>query len=337
MLLDKLYDLVVYNYRVKGAVMALLKSPLTVKNPAYLLFYNSFLENRMKLFEVAPFRVMIENTNLCNLSCTFCPHKMMKRKKGIMSESLFKRIIMQCKSLGIDYVTIYGFGEPLLDSNFSERVKWAKLKGIGRVTTNTNGLLLHEKTSRKIIEAGLDEIYVSIDAAMQETYRKVRSSSKLAAVEKNILSLLKIREELGRENPTVVLSFVQSEVNRHETRFFVSKWENVTDHVSISKIHNWTGDIEISGKIDCQMSDPCRLLWTDMVISWDGKVPLCCNDYENRIILGNLETNSIEDIWGGEELMTIREFHKRREFNEIVLCKQCTYNYHDKSPWWVSK
>jgi radical SAM protein with 4Fe4S-binding SPASM domain len=336
-LLDKLYDVVVYNYKFKRAVMKLLKSPLTVKNPAYLLLYNDFLENRMKLFGEVPFRVMIENTNYCNLSCTFCPHKIMKRKKGIMSESLFKQIIDQCKSLGINYVTIYGFGEPLLDPNFCEKVNWAKKKEISKVTTNTNALFLNEKISKNIIEAGLDEIYISIDAGTPETYRKVRSSIKLAIVEKNILSLLILRSRMGREKPIVILSYVESEVNKHETELFISKWKNLVDSISISKIHNWTGDIKIGDTINHEMRDPCRLLWTDMVINWDGKVPLCCNDYENRITLGNLKGNLIEKIWGGEELKNIRELHKKREFNKITPCRHCIYNCHDKSPWLVSK
>ena len=83
--------------------------------------------------------------------------------------------------------------------------------------------------------------------------------------------------------------------------------------------------------------DPCRLLWTEMVISWDGRVSLCCNDYENKAVLGDIKTQSIKEIWSGERLNSIRNFHKKRKFDRIGICKNCEYNYHDKSNWWVSK
>ncbi|MDY6895963.1 MAG: SPASM domain-containing protein, partial [Thermotogota bacterium] len=83
--------------------------------------------------------------------------------------------------------------------------------------------------------------------------------------------------------------------------------------------------------------DPCRLLWTDMVINWNGDVPLCCNDYERGVCLGNIKESSIKDIWGGLKLQNMREFHEKREFNKIKICNNCEYNYHDKSNWWTSK
>lgn len=291
----------------------------------------------MKQFSGVPFRVMVENSNICNLSCTFCPHKVMKRRQGIMNDCLFERILDQCKSFGVDYVTIYGFGEPLLDPSFCRKVDLAKKRGLGRVTTNTNGSLLNAEVAENLIRSGLDEIYISIDANTPETYQKVRGSSRFSVVEKNVRLLLRKRSAIGRKNPTVTLSYVESELNKHETQDFVSKWRNMVDCISISKIHNWTGDIPIESSTGYRMRDPCRLLWTDMVINWDGTVPLCCNDYNNSMKFGDLKHDSLEAIWSGEKMKAIRELHKEKRFNEIPTCRNCTYNYHDKSPWWVSK
>ncbi len=337
-LLDEAYNHVVYTYGVKKTAMSLLSSPVTIYNPLYLHFYNDFMDKRMKQFSDVPFRVMIENSNMCNLSCTFCPHKSMRRKQGIMSNSLFETTVNQCKNLGVDYVTIYGFGEPLLDPNFCLKVNLAKKIGLGRVTTNTNGTLLNAEAAENLITSGLDEIYISIDANTAETYQKVRGSgTKFSEVENNVRFLLKKRSKLGRRNPAVTLSYVESELNKHETQDFISKWLNVVDHISISKIHNWTGNIPIENCVHYRMRDPCRLIWTDMVINWDGTVPLCCNDYEGTVRFGNVKLDSIKDIWGGEKMKAIRDCHKKKKFNQISACKTCTYNCHDKSPWWVSK
>ena len=143
---------------------------------------------------------------------------------------------------------------------------------------------------------------------------------------------------MNKNKPEIILSFVESDINYNETNRFISKWKNKVDHISISQIHNWTGEIHHSNSnYIYRQKDPCRLLWTDMVISWDGSIPLCCNDYENKIILGNIKENKIEDVWNSKSLRKIRTLHKKKLFQDILLCKDCEYNYHDKSNWWVSK
>jgi len=292
----------------------------------------------MRKFESVPFRVIIENTNACNADCTFCPHKMMSRKTGIMDMDLTRRIIDECKDLGIDYVAIYGFGEPLLDPHFFERVEYAKWKGISRVITNTNAMYLNNEKTRKILESGIDEVYISFDAATEETYKKIRPGLSFRTVEQNVLNLVKEKKQRSSDKPEIILSFVESSVNKQEAKRFIQKWTNMADNISISIIHNWTGDIESNNKDNIgSRRDACRLLWTDMVISWNSEVPLCCNDYENRIILGNIKHQSIKEIWGGKELRKIRGSHIQGNFKEVSLCANCGYNYHHKSPWWVFK
>lgn len=332
-----IYNQVLYNHRQKKIAAKLLKSPLLIKNPVYNFFYNRLLTQKMKQFEKIPFRVMIENTNVCNANCIFCPHKIMKRKVGVMNMGLFKKIIEECKKVKIEYVTIYGFGEPLLDKQFFERVEYTKSVGIQRVTTNTNGMYLDEEKIEKVFNSGLDEIYVSFDAATSKTYKKIRPGLDFQIVKKNILNLVKERERRQSKKPEIVLSYVESRDNKHEIKKYIKQWKGMVDNISVSFIQNWTGDIESGEILMGGRRDPCRLLWTDMVISWNGDVPLCCNDYGNRMILGNINDQSIKEVWGGDKLRIIRELHKGGEFEKINICAKCEYNFHHKSPWWVSK
>lgn len=333
---ELIYNQVLYNVRVKKAAAALLKSPLLIKNPIYKFFYNQLLAQKMKRFEKTPFRVMIENTNLCNANCTFCPHKKMKRRVGVMDMDLFKKIVNQCRHFGINYVSIYGFGEPLLDREFFAKIKYAKGVGIARVTTNTNAMYLSNKITQ-VLDSGLDEIYISFDALMVDTYKKIRPNLDFYIVERNILQLVSEKKKRKAKKPEIILSFVESQINECETADYLKKWRGIVDNISISFIHNWTGDIESGSVLKGGKRDPCRLLWTDMVISWNGDVPLCCNDYEGKIILGNVSNETIEQIWSGAKLAKIREKHKKGLFNKISLCRNCEYNYHHKSPWWVGK
>jgi radical SAM protein with 4Fe4S-binding SPASM domain len=250
-----------------------------------------------------------------------------------MNPSLFKRIIDECVLLGIKHVTIFGIGEPLLDPDFASKVAYAKNKGIAKVTTSTNGTLLTETLGLQLIEANLDEICVSIDATSQEIYEKVRGKMNLKTIEENVQSLIKLKRKFNRNNPVVEVNFVESDINKNETKTFIAKWRGVADFVSISKLHNWAGDIET--KDYETMRDPCLSLWMDMIISVDGRVALCCVDYENRVTLGNLNEKSIKEIWNGETLRKIREHHKRKEFEKISVCTKCQSNYHFTLPWWI--
>lgn len=335
---DRIYNLILYNRNIKQATMYFLKSSLLLKNPLYNFWYAKLVVKKMQKFEKIPFRVMIENTNVCNADCTFCPHKFMKRKTGIMDVDLSRRIIDECKDLGIDYVTIYGFGEPFLDSYFFERVEYAKSKGISRVTTNTNAMYLNNEKIRKILESGIDEVYISFDAATEVTYKRIRPGLNFGRVEQNVSNLISEKMKRNLRKPEITLSFVESSFNKHEVKQYIQKWKNKVDNISISTIHNWGGDIESDNEnSDSSRRDPCRLLWTDMVISWNGDVPLCCNDYENKNILGNIKEQSIPKIWGGKKLRRIREVHKAGDFAKINVCADCEYNFHHKSPWWITK
>lgn len=341
-----IYDTVLYNYNIKNMATIALRSHVVTDNFIYKKFYGKLLKTKMQRFSKIPLRVMIENTNLCNAGCIFCPHKNMKRQTGYMDLLLTKKIIDECTKLRINYVTIYGFGEPLLDNFFFDRVKYAKDKGIERVTTNTNAAFLSEEKARQLLDCGIDEVYISCDAATAETYKKIRPNLSFHKVDENILRLLNLKkkykiESLGKkkiQKPEIILSFVENKYNTHEVQQFINKWKGKVDNISISLIHNWTGYIVSEWeKNNNTKRDPCRLLWTDMVISWNGDVSLCCNDYENRIVLGNIKKEMIEDIWSGEILKEIREYHKKKEFDKIPICSKCEYNYHYKSPWWVNK
>lgn len=198
----------------------------------------------------------------------------MKRKKGFMDMKLYKKIVDEASSLGIERVHIQLFGEPLIDPYFIERVSYAKSRGIKSVTTTTNGSLLEERTARKLINAGLDRTIVSLDAATEETYKKVRSNNEvLEKIERNIKNLIKIRNFIRLHKPKVIVSFVQQPENMHETGLFINKWKNVVDGISISLMHNWAGAINKKPiefhKITNR--EPCRLLWTEMFILYDGR------------------------------------------------------------------
>lgn len=319
---DKMIKKSIYNAILRNTI---------VKNIAINLFINYFLNKQvtkiMNEYKNAPYCVKIENTNACNSRCIMCPHDKMKRRIGFMDWKLFEKVVDECTRLGVEHISLHGFGEPFLDKTFPEKVKYAKSKGIKRISTSTNASLLNADVATRLVDSGLDEIVISIDAATKETFEKIRIGLDYATVETNTINLVKIRDEKGSKKPFVVVDFVELNENKNDKNLFIKKWKNIADHVSISPLHNWGGkklQVERVHK-NVPYRVPCRLLWTDLVVNWDGTVPLCCLDTENEIILGNLNENTIQEIWKGEKLNNIRKKQIEGRFDEISMCRNCKF------------
>src|SRR3954468_2286498 len=150
---------------------------------------------------ILPEIVQIESTNICNAKCVFCPRDEMHRKQGIMSFDLFTKVVDECAELGITHVRVHNYGEPFLDRHLTEKVRYAKQKGIKEVGMISNGSLITEKIARGMIEAGLDAINISVDAGGKDVFEQTRIGLNYDKVIANIERLVRIRAELGKRRP----------------------------------------------------------------------------------------------------------------------------------------
>src|SRR5205085_9348697 len=97
---------------------------------------------------------------------------------------------------------MHGVGEPMLVKELPRMVRHLKQRGT-YVLFNTNGTVLNEKNGRALIEAGLDELRVSLDAADAQTYRVVRGKDYFARILRNVRMFRELQEREGRDRPRV--------------------------------------------------------------------------------------------------------------------------------------
>lgn len=268
-----------------------------------------------------PSVIRIESTNRCNANCTTCTRDKLTRPLGVMDFDLYKKIVDECAQNKIRILHLHNFGEPLLDSLLPERVKYAKEKGI-RTRIFSNFSTLTEEKARQLLEAGIDEIKISIDAASKETYEAIRKNLKFAKVESNIELMLRLRNELQLKHPRISLVFVAMDNNRHEISAFKKRWQNKVDKIFITSYHNWAGGLDKGGFIKKRLL-PCRRLWKTFTILWDGRAALCCLDFDGQVILGDLHTQTIQEIYSGEKLAAIRQQHLNWEYGKATICLSC--------------
>ncbi|HEX7085691.1 MAG TPA: radical SAM/SPASM domain-containing protein [Vicinamibacterales bacterium] len=273
--------------------------------------------------------VQIESTNICNAKCVFCPRDEMERRQGIMDMTLFKRIVDECAELGIAHIRMHNYGEPFVDRALVDKVRYAKQRGIPQVGMISNGSLLTEKAARGMIEAGLDAINISVDASGKETFERTRVGLKYDKVIGNIERLLALRQEAGTSRPKLILSFVRQD-NSEDERAFIEHWRHRADKIHVTDLHNWAGTLHQHSDVNY----PCYRPWLTFTALWDGRVALCCADFDGRSILGDLRTSTIREIWNSEAYRAVRREHLQRGGPEI--CRSCDLPKKD-SPLWILK
>lgn len=286
--------------------------------------------NRSSLPQIAH----IEVANICNARCVMCPQSTMKRKLGTMEDSLYRRIVEQCQPL--ETVWTFMMGEPLMDKNLSQRITYAKNIGIKRVGIFTNASLLKPDLVDRLLASGIDHITISFDALTEETFKEIRPGLNFMQVTKNIENLVKLRRKRKQKNPFIAIEFVKMERNASEAVAFRKKWERIVDAVYISGMVNWGGvnQTKPATGLYYKIRRPCYMLWRDMVLFVDGRVTLCCYDYDGSMILGDASKQSLKEIWMGEKLAQIRNLHLRGEFEKIPICANCNAWKMLSSPWW---
>jgi MoaA/NifB/PqqE/SkfB family radical SAM enzyme len=148
-----------------------------------------------------PVCLYLETTNRCNLLCTTCPRTYEELEPPAdMSWDLFRSIVDQIDNLA--RAVLHGVGEPMLVKNLPRMVRYLKDRGT-YVLFNTNGTVLNEKSGRALIDADLDELRVSFDAANAESYRIIRGKNYFNRILKNVRAFRDLQEREGKSRPRV--------------------------------------------------------------------------------------------------------------------------------------
>ncbi len=148
-----------------------------------------------------PVCLYLEVTNRCNLLCETCPRTFEDLEAPAdMGWDLFTSIIDQVPNIA--RVVMHGVGEPMLVKTLPQMIRYLKDRGIYALF-NTNGTLLTPRKQRELIETGLDELRISLDAADPETFLAVRGKDMFNRIVRNISSFTALQKEMGAKNPLV--------------------------------------------------------------------------------------------------------------------------------------
>jgi MoaA/NifB/PqqE/SkfB family radical SAM enzyme len=166
-------------------------------------YFAHIAADRGTLAEAEPVCLYLETTNRCNLLCTTCPRTFEALEPpGDMSWDLFTRVIDQFPRLA--RVVLHGVGEPMMVPALPRMIRYLKDRGT-YVLFNTNGTLLSEKKGRQLIDAGLDELRVSLDAADPVAFKLVRGRDMFTRIVRKVRAFRALQRQLAAERPRVSL------------------------------------------------------------------------------------------------------------------------------------
>jgi MoaA/NifB/PqqE/SkfB family radical SAM enzyme len=150
-----------------------------------------------------PVCLYLETTNRCNLLCTTCPRTFEDLEPSAdMSWELFTHIVDQFPR--IERVVLHGIGEPMLVEDLPRMICYLKARGT-YVLFNTNGTLLTAKKGRGLIDTGLDELRISLDAADSRSFRQVRGRDYFDRIVRQVRAFTRLQAEIGAALPRVSL------------------------------------------------------------------------------------------------------------------------------------
>lgn len=282
---------------------------------------------RNELFcNAKPYIFQIEATNYCNLKCPMCPHDLMTREVGFMEVELFHKLIDQVKGC-LSSIRLHNMGESLFHKRFDEFISYAKSNNI-KTTLSSNASALTLRNGERVLKAGLNKLIISFDGNAKDTYEYFRAGANYEKVIIKIENFLKLKRDLNKKNPKIVLQLVNMPMMKSEIKGYKQRWASQVDEIRIKPPRNWDGSSErinnLVGMEDSrQDKTPCFLLWNSLVVLWDGRVVPCCMDYDAKYVLGNIKEKSIDEIFNDEPLRKLRELHMTERVAESELCRGC--------------
>ena len=275
-----------------------------------------------------PFRLWIEPTNHCNLSCAMCPNSSDRaKKKCLMELSLFKRIVDEAQEFVYD-VNLHHTGESLIHPDFPEMVAYCRDKGL-YTRLHTNATLLTEEKARRIIAAGLDLISFSFDGYDRETYEAIRIGARFEETLANIKTFLRLKQERRGTRPFTILELIDfSQDGSGSRESFERELRSLgLNQFIVKQPHNWGGSYPSSGPAPApaekERYSPCTFLWYALVVFAGGQVIPCPQDFFGENQVADLNRTTLRETWNNPALVELRQKMKDRDYQQLSPCATC--------------
>src|SRR3989338_3319998 len=275
-----------------------------------------------KLITEFPLHIDIDTIDKCNLRCNHCQEENTRiRTNRKISSELVKKIFCEAQKYNLCAVNIGAVGEPLLEKNILlNMLDLADDAGIMEKYVHTNGLLLDNKLSKRLVDSSLTFLCISVDASNSKTYRKARGGD-FSLLKNNIEEFAAIRNIAKRTFPLLRLSFLMLKGNYRERRTFIDAWGEIADIIDYQPLINYDRkydeDVEIKAR--------CYSPFSRLMVGTCGQLGACCCGiaFNKDMIIGDLNKQSIFQAWNSQKMNKLRTALLKMRLNDYPTCNDC--------------
>ncbi len=283
---------------------------------------------------INPLCIDLEVASVCDLACPHCFRQYIATPDKIMSLDLAYKLIDQLAEQNVPSVKFNWRGEPLMNRNLPKIIDYAKKNGVLETIINTNATLLKGDYAKELISSGLDLLIYSFDGGSKQTYDKLRvgrfKQNKFEDIVKNIENFNNLKVKMDSLFPRTKIQMVLTKETYDEQDEYFSLFKNIVDDVSVKQYTERGGDIKESeipnkkldeNKIYMKNFDgelfvsegrlPCEQPFQRMLITYDGRVSMCCYDWGSMHPIGYTDDLAIKT--GDEEFVKIKEQADRKK------------------------
>jgi radical SAM protein with 4Fe4S-binding SPASM domain len=301
----------------------------------------------------------IETTNACNMKCKMCPRTTrMTRKVETMGENTFINILNQINPFSREkwqewenfiiseynimpndmsenhfflyiipkVIQLHGFGDPLLDNNMGKYINLLFNKGLDTYFS-CNPANINLNKTEEMFANGLNYIKYSIESTDDEIHKKIRGdASDFTNSYKDILDVINIKEKNNYKTTIIITMLDLNRANQiKDFEILKSLFNGMDVYIYLkSEDQQWYRK-DCHGTKSVHWTEFCKHPWMSMSIKSNGDVAMCMEDYNNEIILGNVNNENLYNIWNGKKYEEFRNQHFFLD-SSIKCTKECDMN-----------
>ncbi len=225
---------------------------------------------------------------------------------------LYRRLIAEIRSFGgVKSLKLYGFGEPLLHPHIGEMARLADTAS-ERVELTTNGTPLTAARAQQLIAAETDYVRVSIykDTENQRSYSGL--------IRRNVERLRKLRDDQGKQKPHIFMKVFTPD----ELPALKDSYAGIADDFGYDGFHSQGSDLLTAESLTGSQI-ACPYPFYTMLVKSNGDVVPCCVGWETSLVAGNVNHNTLAEIWRGEKFANIHRLHLKGQRARMAACAHC--------------
>lgn len=287
-----------------------------------------------------PRLIDIEMTNTCNFRCLMCPtgNFSQKREKGFMDDEVFYKILDEIRPHKTP-VRFIRWGEPLTHPHILEYLRACRKAGVF-THLNTNGSKLDETMMSALLEIPLDSLKFSFQGVDRKSYAEMRN---IDFFEDLVATIHRLHAQRGaRAKPFIQVSTTITYESKDQVQSFkealapfcdsLNVGRTVLEYVDLNAVRLRPDEFEELKRLKelesvVKVHPECPEVFDKISVNWDGKVTACCMDSDDMMILGDVRTRSLTEIWHSDILNGYRALLADMRHDELPLCKSC-YDTH---------